>query len=77
MEQSAPWLQDCVVSLSPCADLLVVGREQRVVFLSGEMRGVVKNVGGGHSLTKQPRTNVFFVSVPQLGGALTTVEGKR
>lgn len=38
MGQSAPWLQDCVVSLSPCADLLVVGREQRVVFLSGKIR---------------------------------------
>lgn len=36
--QSDPWLQDCVVSLSPCADLLVVGREQRMVFLSAKWR---------------------------------------
>jgi len=36
--QNAPWLQDCVVSLSPCADLLVVAREQKAVFLSGQIR---------------------------------------
>uniref|UniRef100_A0A1A8DGZ5 RAB3 GTPase activating protein subunit 2 (Non-catalytic) n=1 Tax=Nothobranchius kadleci TaxID=1051664 RepID=A0A1A8DGZ5_NOTKA len=34
--QSEPWLQDCVVSLSPCADLLVVAREQKAVFLSAK-----------------------------------------
>ncbi|XP_038148632.1 rab3 GTPase-activating protein non-catalytic subunit isoform X3 [Cyprinodon tularosa] len=36
--QSQPWLQDCVVSLSPCADLLVVAREQKAVFLSAKWR---------------------------------------
>ncbi|XP_074547611.1 rab3 GTPase-activating protein non-catalytic subunit isoform X2 [Halichoeres trimaculatus] len=36
--QSAPWLQDCVVSLSPCSDLLVVAREQKAVFLSAKWR---------------------------------------
>ncbi|XP_037551139.1 rab3 GTPase-activating protein non-catalytic subunit [Nematolebias whitei] len=36
--QSEPWLQDCVVSLSPCADLLVVAREQKAVFLSAKWR---------------------------------------
>uniref|UniRef100_A0A3Q1G3L2 RAB3 GTPase activating protein subunit 2 (non-catalytic) n=1 Tax=Acanthochromis polyacanthus TaxID=80966 RepID=A0A3Q1G3L2_9TELE len=33
-----PWLQDCVVSLSPCSDLLVVAREHRAVFLSAKWR---------------------------------------
>ncbi|XP_023250459.1 rab3 GTPase-activating protein non-catalytic subunit isoform X4 [Seriola lalandi dorsalis] len=36
--QSAPWLQDCVVSLSPCSDLLVVAREHKAVFLSAKWR---------------------------------------
>ncbi|XP_043997853.1 rab3 GTPase-activating protein non-catalytic subunit isoform X1 [Gambusia affinis] len=36
--QNQPWLQDCVVSLSPCADLLVVAREQKAVFLSAKWR---------------------------------------
>ncbi|XP_076604712.1 rab3 GTPase-activating protein non-catalytic subunit isoform X1 [Chaetodon auriga] len=36
--QSGPWLQDCVVSLSPCSDLLVVAREQKAVFLSAKWR---------------------------------------
>ncbi|XP_072221719.1 rab3 GTPase-activating protein non-catalytic subunit isoform X2 [Leuresthes tenuis] len=36
--QSNPWLQDCVVSLSPCSDLLVVARDQRAVFLSAKWR---------------------------------------
>lgn len=36
-EQGEPWLQDCVVSLSPCADLLVVAREQKAAFLSGQI----------------------------------------
>lgn len=35
--QGEPWLQDCVVSLSPCADLLVVAREQKAAFLSGQI----------------------------------------
>ncbi|KAM4724270.1 rab3 GTPase-activating protein non-catalytic subunit isoform 2-T2 [Anableps anableps] len=35
---SQPWLQDCVVSLSPCADLLVVAREQKAAFLSAKWR---------------------------------------
>ncbi|XP_029316104.1 rab3 GTPase-activating protein non-catalytic subunit isoform X3 [Cottoperca gobio] len=36
--QRSPWLQDCVVSLSPCSDLLVVAREQKAVFLSAKWR---------------------------------------
>ncbi|KAG9347341.1 hypothetical protein JZ751_004908 [Albula glossodonta] len=36
--QSAPWLQDCAVSLSPCSDLLVIAREQKAVFLSAKWR---------------------------------------
>uniref|UniRef100_A0A8C7L460 RAB3 GTPase activating protein subunit 2 (non-catalytic) n=1 Tax=Oncorhynchus kisutch TaxID=8019 RepID=A0A8C7L460_ONCKI len=31
---SAPWLQDCVVSLSPCSDLMVVAKGSKAVFLS-------------------------------------------
>ncbi|KAM3870837.1 rab3 GTPase-activating protein non-catalytic subunit [Diretmus argenteus] len=34
--QSAPWLHDCVVSLSPCSDLLVVAREHKAAFLSAK-----------------------------------------
>ncbi|KAK2825892.1 hypothetical protein Q5P01_020106 [Channa striata] len=40
-ETSGPsglWLQDCVVSLSPCSDLLVVAREQKAAFLSAKWR---------------------------------------
>lgn len=33
-----PWLQDCVLSLSPCSDLLVVARETKAVFLSAKWR---------------------------------------
>ncbi|KAM3595515.1 uncharacterized protein V6R79_024591 [Siganus canaliculatus] len=33
-----PWLQDCVVAMSPCSDLLVVAREQKAVFLSAKWR---------------------------------------
>ncbi|KAJ8367335.1 hypothetical protein AAFF_G00320840 [Aldrovandia affinis] len=36
--QSAPWLQDCAVSLSPCSDLLVIAREQKAVFMSAKWR---------------------------------------
>ncbi|XP_072313689.1 rab3 GTPase-activating protein non-catalytic subunit [Eucyclogobius newberryi] len=37
--QTAPgWLQDCVVALSPCSDLLVLAREQKAVFLSAKWR---------------------------------------
>ncbi|XP_069392246.1 rab3 GTPase-activating protein non-catalytic subunit isoform X2 [Paralichthys olivaceus] len=36
--QTGPWLQDCVVALSPCSDLLVVAREQKAVFLSAKWR---------------------------------------
>ncbi|KAM7376600.1 hypothetical protein PAMP_006323 [Pampus punctatissimus] len=36
--QSGPWLQDCIVALSPCSDLLVVAREQKTVFLSAKWR---------------------------------------
>lgn len=35
--QSAPWLQDCVVSLSPCSDLLVLAHDQKAAFLSGQI----------------------------------------
>ncbi|KAM6973472.1 rab3 GTPase-activating protein non-catalytic subunit [Aplochiton taeniatus] len=35
---SAPWLQDCVVSMSPCSDLLVVAREHKAAFLSAKWR---------------------------------------
>lgn len=35
--QSEPWLQDCIVSLSPCSDLLVVAHGQKAVFLSGQI----------------------------------------
>ncbi|XP_041927683.1 rab3 GTPase-activating protein non-catalytic subunit isoform X2 [Alosa sapidissima] len=33
-----PWLQDCVLSLSPCSDLLVVARETKAAFLSARWR---------------------------------------
>ncbi|XP_045917992.1 rab3 GTPase-activating protein non-catalytic subunit [Micropterus dolomieu] len=36
--QNGTWLQDCVVSLSPCSDLLVVAREHKAVFLSAKWR---------------------------------------
>ncbi|KAF7654729.1 hypothetical protein LDENG_00065790 [Lucifuga dentata] len=36
--QSAPWLYDCVVSMSPYSDLLVVAHEQKAVFLSAKWR---------------------------------------
>ncbi|XP_064195807.1 rab3 GTPase-activating protein non-catalytic subunit [Anguilla rostrata] len=36
--QSAPWLQDCAVSLSPCSDLLVIAREHKAVFMSAKWR---------------------------------------
>uniref|UniRef100_A0A672HQF6 RAB3 GTPase activating protein subunit 2 (non-catalytic) n=1 Tax=Salarias fasciatus TaxID=181472 RepID=A0A672HQF6_SALFA len=36
--QNGPWLQDCVVSLSPCSDLLVVAREHKAAFLSAKWR---------------------------------------
>ncbi|XP_041703353.1 rab3 GTPase-activating protein non-catalytic subunit isoform X3 [Coregonus clupeaformis] len=35
---SAPWLQDCVVSLSPCSDLMVVAKDHKAVFLSAKWR---------------------------------------
>uniref|UniRef100_A0A671Q433 Rab3 GTPase-activating protein non-catalytic subunit-like n=1 Tax=Sinocyclocheilus anshuiensis TaxID=1608454 RepID=A0A671Q433_9TELE len=37
-QQSAPWLQDCVLSLSPCSDLLVIAREHKAAFLSAKWR---------------------------------------
>nr|XP_023663459.1 rab3 GTPase-activating protein non-catalytic subunit isoform X3 [Paramormyrops kingsleyae] len=37
-KQSAPWLYDCVVSLSPCSDLLVIARKHKAVFLSAKWR---------------------------------------
>uniref|UniRef100_A0A8C5A1Z5 RAB3 GTPase activating protein subunit 2 (non-catalytic) n=1 Tax=Gadus morhua TaxID=8049 RepID=A0A8C5A1Z5_GADMO len=36
--QTAPWMQDCVVALSPCSDLLVVARDHRAVFLTAKWR---------------------------------------
>ncbi|XP_069017004.1 rab3 GTPase-activating protein non-catalytic subunit isoform X2 [Embiotoca jacksoni] len=36
--QNGPWLQDCVVSLSPCSDLLVLAREHKAAFLSAKWR---------------------------------------
>uniref|UniRef100_A0A671LU71 Rab3 GTPase-activating protein non-catalytic subunit-like n=1 Tax=Sinocyclocheilus anshuiensis TaxID=1608454 RepID=A0A671LU71_9TELE len=36
--QSAPWLQDCVMSLSPCSDLLVIARDHKATFLSAKWR---------------------------------------
>ncbi|KAM8736631.1 rab3 GTPase-activating protein non-catalytic subunit isoform 1-T1 [Acanthopagrus schlegelii] len=38
--QSAPWLQDCIVSLSPCSDLLVLAHDQKAAFLSAKWRSV-------------------------------------
>uniref|UniRef100_A0A3P8XCF5 RAB3 GTPase activating protein subunit 2 (non-catalytic) n=1 Tax=Esox lucius TaxID=8010 RepID=A0A3P8XCF5_ESOLU len=35
---SAPWLQDCVVSLSPCSDLMVIAKNHKAVFLSVKWR---------------------------------------
>ncbi|XP_052001126.1 rab3 GTPase-activating protein non-catalytic subunit-like isoform X4 [Xyrauchen texanus] len=37
-QQSSPWLQDCVLSLSPCSDLLVIAREHKAGFLSAKWR---------------------------------------
>lgn len=34
--ESGPWLQHCVLTLSPCLDLLVVARGQKAAFLSGQ-----------------------------------------
>ncbi|KAK7904496.1 hypothetical protein WMY93_017103 [Mugilogobius chulae] len=49
VEQTAPgWLQDCVVALSPCSDLLVVAREQKAVFLSAKWR---TDEGGREEMT--------------------------
>lgn len=42
--QSGPWLQNCVVSLSPCLDLLVVAHGQKAAILSGQ----TYNMGCGH-----------------------------
>ncbi|KAK2843858.1 hypothetical protein Q7C36_012073 [Tachysurus vachellii] len=35
-QNSATWLQDCVLALSPCSDLLVIARDQKAVFLSAK-----------------------------------------
>lgn len=62
--QTAPgWLQDCVVALSPCSDLLVIAREQRAVFLSAKWR---TDDGGREEMT-------LAVS---WSGALSTEEGE-
>ncbi|XP_073725839.1 rab3 GTPase-activating protein non-catalytic subunit [Misgurnus anguillicaudatus] len=47
-QQSAPWLQDCVLSLSPCSDLLVIAREQKAAFLSAKWR---TDEGGQEEMT--------------------------
>ncbi|XP_037398151.1 rab3 GTPase-activating protein non-catalytic subunit isoform X1 [Pygocentrus nattereri] len=36
VQQGVPWLQDCVLSLSPCSDLLVIAREHKAAFLSAK-----------------------------------------
>ncbi|KAM9787605.1 rab3 GTPase-activating protein non-catalytic subunit [Syngnathus typhle] len=63
-ELSARWLQDCVVSLSPCSDLLVVAHEQKAVFLSAKWR---TDDGGREEMT-------LAVS---WSGVLSTEEGER
>lgn len=40
-QQDTAWLQDCVLSLSPCSDLLVIAREQKATFLSGKWHTVL------------------------------------
>uniref|UniRef100_A0A8C5HSF8 Rab3 GTPase-activating protein non-catalytic subunit n=1 Tax=Gouania willdenowi TaxID=441366 RepID=A0A8C5HSF8_GOUWI len=35
-KQSGPWMQECVLSLSPCSDLLVVAHKHKAVFLSAK-----------------------------------------
>uniref|UniRef100_A0A672M5F0 Rab3 GTPase-activating protein non-catalytic subunit-like n=1 Tax=Sinocyclocheilus grahami TaxID=75366 RepID=A0A672M5F0_SINGR len=47
-QQSAPWLQDCVLSLSPCSDLLVIAREHKAAFLSAKWR---TDVSGQEEMT--------------------------
>uniref|UniRef100_W5LI54 RAB3 GTPase activating protein subunit 2 (non-catalytic) n=1 Tax=Astyanax mexicanus TaxID=7994 RepID=W5LI54_ASTMX len=34
--QHGPWLQDCVLSISPCSDLMVIAREHKAAFLSAK-----------------------------------------
>ncbi|XP_077439917.1 rab3 GTPase-activating protein non-catalytic subunit [Vanacampus margaritifer] len=61
---SGTWLQDCVLSLSPCSDLLVVAHEQKAVFLSAKWR---TDGGGREEMT-------LAVS---WSGILSTEEGER
>ncbi|KAK3563420.1 hypothetical protein QTP86_027791 [Hemibagrus guttatus] len=35
-QNSAAWLQDCALALSPCSDLLVIARDQKTAFLSAK-----------------------------------------
>ncbi|KAM9466592.1 rab3 GTPase-activating protein non-catalytic subunit [Clarias gariepinus] len=35
-QSSALWLQDCMLALSPCSDLLVIARDQKAAFLSAK-----------------------------------------
>ncbi|KAF4084482.1 hypothetical protein AMELA_G00129110 [Ameiurus melas] len=35
-KNSAPWLQDCILALSPCSDLLVIARDHKAAFLSAK-----------------------------------------
>ncbi|XP_051942627.1 rab3 GTPase-activating protein non-catalytic subunit isoform X2 [Hippocampus zosterae] len=63
-ELSGPWLQNCMVSLSPCSDLLVVAHEQKAVFLSAKWR---TDGGGREEMT-------LAVS---WSGILSTEEGER
>ncbi|XP_047677207.1 rab3 GTPase-activating protein non-catalytic subunit isoform X2 [Tachysurus fulvidraco] len=35
-QNSATWLQDCALALSPCSDLLVIARDQKAAFLSAK-----------------------------------------
>uniref|UniRef100_A0A8B9HL98 RAB3 GTPase activating protein subunit 2 (non-catalytic) n=1 Tax=Astyanax mexicanus TaxID=7994 RepID=A0A8B9HL98_ASTMX len=34
--QHGPWLQECVLSISPCSDLMVIAREHKAAFLSAK-----------------------------------------
>lgn len=76
-EQSGPWLQDCIVSLSPCADLLVVALGQKAVFLSGQIfryshSWFCKCTEVLHSIVM-----TIFIDFPQQSGVPVTVAERR
>lgn len=67
---SEPWLHDCVISLSPCSDLLVVAREQKAIFLSGQLL-----LSDWLSLSSRCFLKVFLsVSLQPSGVQMTVVE---